>query len=52
MISLIKPVLLAWVNSRAVKVLVCDLLDKLVASTDNKLDDAAARGVRVALLGD
>ena len=52
MIALIRPILLSWVTSEGVKRLVCDLLDKLAASTDNKLDDAAARGVRAALLGE
>ena len=52
MISLIRPVLFSFVTSRRVKELICDLLDRLVATTDNKLDDAAARGVRHALLGD
>ena len=50
MISLIRPVLIAFVTSRRVKELICDLLDRLVETTDNKLDDAAARGVRAALL--
>lgn len=52
MISLIRPILITFVTSRRVKELVCDLLDRLVESTDNKLDDAAARGVRAALLGE
>ena len=43
MISLLRPVLFSFVTSRKVKELICDLLDKLVATTDNKLDDAAAR---------
>ena len=52
MISLIRPILISWVTSRRVKELICDLLDKLVESTENELDDAAARGVRAALLGE
>ena len=52
MISLIRPILISWVTSRAVKELVCDLLDRLAASTENELDDAAVRGVRAALLGE
>ena len=52
MISLIRPILFSFVTSRRVKELICDLLDRLVATTENKLDDAAARGVREALLGD
>ena len=52
MISIIRPILIAWVTSDSVKRLICDLLDRLAASTDNKLDDSAARGVRSALLGE
>jgi len=52
MINVIRPILLAFVTSTRVKELICDLLDRLVQSTDNKLDDAAARGVREALLGE
>ena len=52
MISLIRPTLISFVTSRRVKELVCDLLDRLVESTENELDDAAARGVRAALLGE
>ena len=52
MISLIRPILISFVTSRRVKELICDLLDRLVESTENELDDAAARGVRAALLGE
>ena len=52
MITLIRPILISFVTSRRVKELICDLLDRLVQSTDNKLDDIAARSVREALLGD
>ena len=52
MITIIRPILLGFVQSRRVKELICDLLDRLVQSTDNTLDDAAARGVREALLGE
>ena len=52
MISLIQPILVSFVTSRRVKELICDLLDRLVESTENELDDAAARGVRAALLGE
>ena len=51
MITLIRPILLSFVTSRRVKVLICDLLDRLVQTTDNQLDDIAARTVRQALLG-
>ena len=52
MITLIRPILISFVTSRRVKELICDLLDRLVQSTDNTLDDIAARSVREALLGD
>ena len=52
MISLLRPILFSFVTSRKVKELICDLLDRLAALTENKLDDAAARGVREALLGE
>jgi len=52
MIALIRPLLFSFVTSRKVKELLCDLLDSLAASTENKLDDAAVRGVREALLGE
>lgn len=51
MITLIRPILFSFVTSQSVKRLVCDLLDALVAKTENKLDDQAARAVRQALLG-
>ena len=52
MITLIRPILITFVTSRRVKELICDLLDKLVKTTDNHLDDIAARSVRHALLGE
>lgn len=51
MITILRPILSSFVTSQSVKRLICDLLDQLVQSTDNTLDDAAARGVREALLG-
>jgi hypothetical protein len=51
MITLIRPILITFVTSRRVKELLCDLLDKLVKTTDNQLDDLAASSVRKALLG-
>ncbi len=41
MIVLIKPILLTFVKSDSVKKLIVDLLKKLVASTDNTIDDRA-----------
>jgi len=50
MIVLIKPVLFAFIKSKAVKQLVVDLLEKLAASTDNTLDDQAVALVRKNLI--
>jgi hypothetical protein len=41
MITLIRPVLFAFVQSEAVKKLVIDLLVKIAESTDNTVDDYA-----------
>ncbi len=41
MIVLIKPILFAFIKSTAVKTLIVDLLEGLVSSTENTLDDAA-----------
>ena len=49
-VAAIKPVLLAFLTSHAVKKLVVDLLAALAAETENKLDDAAVDAVREALL--
>lgn len=49
MITLIKPILFAFVKSDAVKKLIIDLLSALVKETDNDLDDTAVAALRVAL---
>ena len=41
MITLIKPIILTFAKSDSVKRLILDVLKKLVATTDNQLDDAA-----------
>lgn len=41
MIALIRPVLFSFLNSEKVKVLIIDMLTKLVESTDNDIDDKA-----------
>jgi len=41
MVVLIKPILLAFAKSDAVKKLIVDLLKKLVSTTDNTIDDKA-----------
>lgn len=50
MTALIKPILLQFITSRAVKTLIIDLLEALVKRTDNTLDDQIVSQVRQALL--
>ena len=50
MITLIKPILFAFLTSTAVKKLVIDLLSAYARSTDNTLDDAAVELVKKNLL--
>ena len=49
MILLLKPVMLAFVKSDAVKKLIVDCLKKLVESTDNTVDDQAVAFIETAL---
>ena len=49
MITLIKPILFAFVTSKAVKQLIIDLLSKIAEQTDNDLDDTAVMALKVAL---
>ena len=49
MFALIKPILFKFLNSQAVKNLVVELLEKLVESTDNELDDRALQIVKKGL---
>ena len=49
MITLLKPILFTFINSKAVKQLIIDLLTKLVKQTDNDLDDTAVMALKVAL---
>ena len=49
MIVLIKPVLFAFIKSTAVKELIIDLLEGLVSSTENTLDDQAVAAIKAAL---
>ena len=46
MIVLIKPILFAFIKSTAVKQLIIDLLEGLVSSTENTLDDQAVALIR------
>ena len=50
MISILKPILLNYLTSRQARSLLIEVLEKLAASTDNKLDDIAVDAVRRALL--
>jgi hypothetical protein len=49
MITLVKPILFAFINSTAVKKLIVDLLSKLAEQTDNDVDDTAVNALRIAL---
>ena len=46
MLFLIKPILLKFLTSNAVRQLVVDLLDAYAKSTDNTIDDAAVALVK------
>lgn len=48
-ISLIRPILFAWLQSDQTKRLIVDLLAKLAESTDNELDDKAVEFIRNGL---
>ena len=49
MTLLIKPILLAFIKSDAVKQLIVDILEEYVKRTDNKLDDKALEIVKEKL---
>ena len=46
MTLLIKPILFAFLKSDSVKQLIVDLLEGLVSSTENTLDDAAVAAIK------
>jgi hypothetical protein len=48
-VKAIKPVLLRFLNSKAVRQLVVDLLDAYAKTTDNKIDDGLVDLVASAL---
>ena len=48
MLALIKPIVLTSLKSEKFKKFVVELLEKLVESTDNELDDTALRIVKKA----
>lgn len=47
---ILKPILIQLLNSRHVKELVCELIDRYVKTTDNDIDDFIAHVVRKGLL--
>ena len=49
MIVLINPILFAFIKSTAVKQLIVDLLEGLVSSTENTLDDKAVALIKTSL---
>lgn len=50
LVTVFKPVIIAFLSSPQVKELVCDLLDRYVQTTDNDIDDLLAETVRKALI--
>lgn len=50
MITLIRPILFSFIQSRAVKKLVIELLEALAKQTNNTLDDQAVQMIRSKLL--
>ena len=50
MLLIIKPILMKFITSEAVKKLIVELLEKLASLTENTLDDLAVKTVREALL--
>ena len=49
MLALLKPIVLTFLKSEKFKLFVVDLLEKLVESTDNELDDRALQIVKKGL---
>jgi len=52
LVEVVKPLLIAAMNSCHTKRLVAELLDRYVQTTDNDIDDLLAGSVRTALLRD
>jgi hypothetical protein len=50
LVEIVKPLLLAAMNSCHTKRLVVELLERYVRTTDNDIDDLLAGSVRTALL--
>ena len=52
MITLVKPILFAFIKTKAVKELIVKLLEAYAKSTDNTVDDKLVELVKKNLLGD
>jgi hypothetical protein len=52
LVEVVRPLILAAMNSCHTKKLVCELLDRYVKTTDNDIDDLISHAVRTALLRD
>jgi DNA-nicking Smr family endonuclease len=50
LVELARPLLFSFLTNCHTKKLVCDLIDRYVATTDNDIDDVIAKAVRIALL--
>jgi hypothetical protein len=50
LVEVVRPLILAAMNSCHTKKLVCELLDRYAKSTDNDIDDMAVNLVRTKLL--
>ena len=50
LVEVVKPLLIAAMNSCHTKRLVCEMLDRYVKSTDNDIDDLISNSVKTALL--
>jgi len=51
MITLIRPVLMSFLNSDKVKRLIVDMLRKLAEQSDNTVDDEAVKFIERGLFG-
>tara|TARA_B100000073_G_scaffold335448_1_gene329071 strand:+ start:285 stop:437 length:153 start_codon:yes stop_codon:yes gene_type:complete len=50
MITILRPILFSFLQSRSFRKLIVDMLDALAKRTDNNLDDQAVEVVREKLL--
>ena len=49
MVKILKPILLVFIKSKAMKRLIIDLLKALVKQTDNTIDDQAVAFIEASL---